>query len=450
MRTIQVRNNLVVRTIISFGASQGIGFAAAVIRIPVLIHSLGVTGFAQLSLVVAALQWFCLPGGSTQAAARVLAAEHADDASDHIFALWEGALRPTVLVGRAGFFVGTLGAVLGSRPILTEGGSADFVLAISACAIAMATATRGFLRLGLLEAEGRTATVNVAISLATLASLLTTLVAAANHAWLWVFALCSAIAVFGPAWLTTVPHFRPVRNPQRHHRYQSLAHQDVKIGSALTWRLAKTTAIQQIQNGLDPFTISWRLGDRAVSEYSIVMRIASVLTVVPVALQPVFVRQFGAERRAATASDLRSAQLRMSATLAATTGALSVLFVISAPVIVRLLTDGAVDPPRMLFVAVAVLDTVFAWQVPVLASLSGAAGTRFLARWFPVLAATNLVLSLMLVRHGVWVPTAVSCVLLAAGHVSLFGITRKRDDLLTAMHSRVGPGITTPMNEQTN
>ncbi len=194
-------------------------------------------------------------------------------------------------------------------------------------------------------------------------------------------------------------------------------------------KLTRMTFVQQVQNGLDPFVIGWALGPTAVAQYSVASRITVALITPIVALQPLIVRWFARGRVETVGSELRSRQLRLSSALAGGTLVIgAVIFAVSEPVL-DLIGGGEVEVPTLLTLAVIGQATAFAWQAPVIAALGGVAGTRVLKRWFVLVAGVNVVLSVLLVRYGVWVPTAVSVGCAAVGHVGLSLYLRRRQDI---------------------
>ncbi len=117
-------------------------------------------------------------------------------------------------------------------------------------------------------------------------------------------------------------------------------------------------------------------------------------------------------------------------------GLLSATFVFIGPRCVALLANGSgLRAPLALYVGFGLLSTIFAWQVPTLAALGGAEGTRLVARWIPLVAGVNLVASVALVHLGVWAPTAVSVVVSIMAHIALFVVLNRASHILKVRHA---------------
>ena len=413
----------------SFGLAQGVAFVATLVRIPFAIESVGAAGLGVLALAVALGPWLCLMAVSTRSAIRILEGEGGlgGKAGKDVLA------AAAALTGRFGLYVAALGVILllgvsvGPETLHRS----DLAVAVGIALVCTVGQGRGSVRLGLLDAAARFTLVNSTALLISIASLALAIVASVFDLPFWVLALAFVAPAYGAAWIASL---LPTAYVQRERVPARPEPTTVGHARRLVKKLTRMTFVQQVQNGLDPFVIGWALGPTAVAQYSVASRITVALITPIVALQPLIVRWFARGRVETVGSELRSRQLRLSSALAGGTLVIgAVIFAVSEPVL-DLIGGGEVEVPTLLTLAVIGQATAFAWQAPVIAALGGVAGTRVLERWFVLVAGVNVVLSVLLVRYGVWVPTAVSVGCAAVGHVGLSLYLRRRQDIYEGVH----------------
>lgn len=398
------------RALSSFGLAQVVGMLVAVVRIPLVIDAVGVAQFGILSLFLAALPWLGLFAFSSRASLRIVVAERGGDIT-YLSPEVIGAGRVSRQAGRA--FL-AIGVAFGTTVWLVDGAEVassltSYLLGGAVCVIAAATIGAGSSVLGLWEAQGKVGRVNFATAGASVAGFLLILMGVWLGAPFVVYVIAFIIPVYGAYWLAAMAHV-PKLLLDRGHGLRRRRIAGDPASEQLSKKMLRITAVQQLQNGVDPFIIGVALGPIAVAQYSIVNRLAAVLVMLPTALQPLFVRSYAQTRASAGEEDIRNRQLLHSSYLAGVTLALGAIFTLSGDFVVHLFTAGNVSVPTALFVVVSLQAALFAWQVPTFAALGGAKGTQLVSRVMPWVVSLNLAASVALAHFGVWVPTTVSVV----------------------------------------
>lgn len=410
------------RAVASFGLAQGIGALSGIVRIPLAVGTLGAHDFGRLSLFTAAFLWLSvLPNGARQTS-RILTAEHDSDGPDENRI--SGSIRVADRWSHRIAVSGFAALIVLALVFRAETSFAETLATAALVLIMFGSQLPGSAALGVWEGRGKVVQTNLLVGAFALVSLALSALAYERTTSLPAWCIIFALPVVGPAWAAHVTsRFR--RSPQESYR----------PGEILLARSSRILATQQLQNGLDPYIIAFAISATAAGQYNVASRLSIVLLLIPTALQPVLVKQFSERRADRSGRDLRARQRRLSVFMVGATSVLAVPFVVLSDQLSALMGAGVLDVPGSLFLAVALQCIVFAWQVPVLAALSGRDGTDLVSRTLPFVVAANLSLSALLVTQGVWGPTVASVVVAVGYHAWLHRKLSRSPGLLEGRHS---------------
>lgn len=385
----------------SFGVAQVFLAAVAFVRIPVTIRAIGPESFGLLALASASQLWFMVVPNGVRSAVRIEAAEGTltSPRSQEL----RSRLRSSAGPNRALFGVALIGlvALWLLHPLPASASRVAEVLLVTF--VLCCTQLRGSAYLGFWEGSGHFARANSMTVVSSVLGLAMVYVLAAGNGPIDGYVLAYMLPIVGPAWAAVVwIHCTSRAAPARKSA-------ETQMSWRLPYKLGSVLAVQQLQNGIDPFIIGIAMGNRAVAVYSLASRLGAVLAMLPAACQPVLVRRFS-QARAAGAGRLPHVVRISSTILAISVATLATALYLFGSTAIGLLSHGSLTAPTLLVVSVCGQVVMFSWQVPVFAALSGPAGTTLLARTLPVLGAANLGLSVFLVRFGVWGPTLASVI----------------------------------------
>ncbi len=165
-----------------------------------------------------------------------------------------------------------------------------------------------------------------------------------------------------------------------------------------SWPMTIIAAASTVAYSLDPMVVASALSASGAAEYVLGAKMSALVTVAITAPTPVLWNYF-AGRRARTGIPVRRGELvRMTLLWVVVAAALGAVLVAVGPAFASWWSHGQIEVSRGLMVAFAALLMVSALQYPTSTVLNDPASLRFQAVTMSAMAATNLVLSLWLVR----------------------------------------------------
>lgn len=184
-----------------------------------------------------------------------------------------------------------------------------------------------------------------------------------------------------------------------------------------SWPMVVVSVALSLSYSLDPILIGAVHGPGHTAEYALAAKIVQVTNLVFVSSVPVLWTYFAKRRGRGEQSGREVRRLSIVYTAASTVIGASLVLV--GPRLTGLWSDGSVESPRALFVALAAWSVVLAGHLPAAMLLTDHDSLRFQARTTSVMAACNVGLSLVLVRTiGPTGPVWASAAALAACHAT--------------------------------
>lgn len=423
-RTAETRRHLVsgIQSTVLSSLTAGAG---SIVRIPLTIAAVGVSGYGALSTLCALFGWvWFIPAGARNAgAALAVTPDHLEAGPTRVArAVSVETFRHSVLV------VGGLAALVLLLPwhtlvdpdqTMTRGA---LVLVLFACIAVGMASVPGAALLGVLTTRGRFRDQNVAMVAGiclTTALAAVGFVADAGPAWFTVIWVAS-LAV--PALPIAVWNARTLAS----RRHRTSVNVGTISGSSL-W----IAAGQQLASGFDLVIISVLLGSPSAAGYGLVNRLAQLALTPVVGAVPVLTRSAGRARATGLARARKTAR-SASLLVAATQCAGLVAFAVLGAWACRLLSGGHIAPPTSLLVATAGWGVAETARRCLMAASATPAGLRHWRASNLGFAIPNLVLSVVLTKAvGVSGPMWASLVAVGA--------------MVTLAGWRIGPELKTAL-----
>lgn len=371
---------------------------ASLVTIAVLVRHLGAEQFGILVVVVALAPWLLLADGALYPTTRLLAAESRSPTTFLIpRSLVVTASRLAAVLALVVVMTVVLAACLLPLTRLFEGSVTatedELRSAILVFAVPVVLSGPGGVRLGALEAVGRTVVSSLLWGYGPLLALPLTLVAVLLDGGLVGACAAQGVGVAAPrftAWLYW--SWRPtVQDDER----QPVAVLRAIRPVALQMLVISTTIL--VATGVDPVIVSALLGPEEAAEFGFVARLAGGALIPLTVVIPLLSGNI-ASARAAGWGPARDRDLRRLGIQAALTGAvLAGSLLLAGPPLVRLLAGEAVKPPLTLYMAAAAYVWATVLATPLTLAFSGPRGLRRSTTLSIMLALVNVAASCFLV-----------------------------------------------------
>src|SRR5664280_2811431 len=320
-----------------FSFSQGLVLLGSLVRIPLIVDSVGPSGYGLLLAITALNPWLLLFVAGLTSLTRVGVAESLGAASeasawDRLEALRvrSHAVGGIVLLASVGLAV----LVPWDRLLLRPGGTAtigEVRLGVAFAGALAATAAPGAVYLGLLHAKDKVALTSLLPGIAAAVSLLATTVAALTATPMIAFVISMSVASCAPFW------FGHILGLKYRRRLRADAGRPAEsVGSG--WMGAKALVIMTgaaapplFSTGWDPIVLGAATNPKAVATYGLATRIALIVSLAPAALYPHLWAKY-ARLRAREEIPLVRAELRRDiARIGGATTMLAMLYIIFGP-----------------------------------------------------------------------------------------------------------------------
>lgn len=428
-------------------ASQIVGFLSQVIRIPLVLGSIGVAQYGLMLVLLSVGAWLQILGTGYQNRTRVGVAEALGAGDARGAGLVVVAQRRRMRASLPWVGMGTVGllVVIPWQRILDPGmtvGGSEFRGALLAIGLSALLAIPGHVDLGILEAERRTTlAANLAFAGAVL-SIPATVVAVSFDAGIAVLTGIYCIALALPYVLASV-YARTSASVVASRGL--VAQDDDPSGSSFRIGVAMSAIpiASMASTGFDPLIVNHFLGPTDAAVYGVAARLLAAVLAVPIALRPIawgFFAELRGEGRDPVEicrSARRVIMLSMAGLLV-----LGVMYVLAGPPLVRLLVRGEIDAPIGLYVANALFAMGFAGHIMGVAALAGEGTVERVAVVTSALALVNLGLSVSLcARFGVSGPAWASAVCLLLTTLLWLWQLGQRPRVATRRPSRKSPAL---------
>lgn len=388
----------VVLTVLAYGFSQVVIGVAAVVRIPLLVSELGAPAFGVFMVVIGLWPWLNAGWDAVRQATRVRVADSLASGGSAERAL--ASMHRVSVRWSAGALVACV--FLAASPILVHVGSSGTISANAmrasciALGVVAALGMRLAPRVGMLEAQGRTAPVNLAASLTGLVGLPILVVALALHVS---FAGLVGVALVGYL-LPFLALAVVTRGTTSGVGYRK---EDEVESAAVARRMGIWTVVGVLGSGLDTVAVALFMGPTTAGVYAVVQRLLAFALLIPTALGGHVTSRFARLRHQQEPRAVAHDVLRTMRGYILVGALVSVVFVWLAPACVELLTHGTLTAPRSLYLAMAgVILTQYATS-PLLASLTSSVGLGVRNRIISIAAVGNIALTFVLAS---WMGTA--------------------------------------------
>ena len=392
-----------VKILVSFGIGQVLIFATSVARIPLIIHSLGASGYGLLLAVTALAPWMLLVIGGLNNVARVDIAEALGAAGEQ--SAWATLEHHRRRSYRLCVWVGALSILAAlvvpwNSLLLSNHGlhvaRYEVPLGIAVSGVMVALTAPGSVYQGLLQADRRVAMTSILPGAAAILSLVVTAAAAVFSAPFVVFVLATVAASCAPFWFAHILGLSHRAKMQRRVQDRSVtAHS--RAGNTLDLVIMTGAAAPPLFSvGWDPLVLGAAAGPEAVAVYGLASRLAALVTILPSALYPYFWAEYARLRAAGEREALRAHLRRDIIIVAGLTAALGVLYIGIGPIVGGILGRHEVDQPRSLYVAFAVMGVLAALQTVVLPVLGGRRSAWLMATLVFAFTLPNVALSYVL------------------------------------------------------
>jgi O-antigen/teichoic acid export membrane protein len=392
-----------VKILVSFGIGQVLIFATSVARIPLIIHSLGASGYGLLLAVTALAPWMLLVIGGLNNVARVDIAEALGAAGEQ--SAWATLEHHRRRSYRLCAWVGALSILAAvvvpwNSLLLSNHGlhvaRYEVPLGIAVSGVMVALSAPGSVYQGLLQADRRVAITSILPGAAAILSLVVTAAAAVFSAPFVVFVLATVAASCAPFWFAHILGLSHRAKMQRRVQDRSVtAHS--RAGNTLDLVIMTGAAAPPLFSvGWDPLVLGAAAGPEAVAVYGLASRLAALVTILPSALYPHFWAEYARLRAAGEREALRAHLRRDIIIVGGLTAALGVLYIGIGPIVGAILGGHAVDQPRSLYVAFAVMGVLAALQTVVLPVLGGRRSAWLMATLVFAFTLPNVALSYVL------------------------------------------------------
>ena len=392
-----------VKILVSFGIGQVLIFATSVARIPLIIHSLGASGYGLLLAVTALAPWMLLVIGGLNNVARVDIAEALGAAGEQ--SAWATLEHHRRRSYRLCAWVGALSILAAlvvpwNSLLLSQHGlhlaPYEVPLGIAVSGVMVALSAPGSVYQGLLQADRRVVITSILPGAAAILSLVVTAAAAVFSAPFVVFVLATVAASCAPFWFAHILGLSHRAKMQRRVQDRSVtAHS--RAGNTLDLVIMTGAAAPPLFSvGWDPLVLGAAAGPEAVAVYGLASRLAALVTILPSALYPHFWAEYARLRAAGEREALRAHLRRDIIIVTGLTAALGVLYIGIGPIVGAILGRHAVDQPRSLYVAFAVMGVLAALQTVVLPVLGGRRSAWLMATLVYAFTLPNVALSYVL------------------------------------------------------
>ncbi len=391
-----------VKILVSFGIGQALIFATSVARIPLIIHSLGASGYGLLLAVTALAPWMLLVIGGLNNVARVDIAEALGAAGgqsacatlehhrrrSYRVSAWVGAISilAALVVPWNSLLVSQHGLHLAPYEV---------PLGIAVSGVMVALSAPGSVYQGLLHADRRVVITSILPGAAAILSLVVTAAAVVFSAPFVVFVLATVAASCAPFWFAHILGLSHRAKMRRLQDTSVTAHS--RAGNARDLVIMTGAGAPPLFSvGWDPLVLGTAAGPQAVAAYGLASRLALLVTIVPSALYPHFWAEYARLRAAGEREALRAHLRRDIIVVTGLTAALGVLYTGIGPFFGTILGKHAVDQPRSLYAAFAVMGVLAALQTVVLPVLGGRRSAWLIATLVFAFTLPNVALSYVL------------------------------------------------------
>lgn len=384
-------------TVASYGVAQLCVAAGSILRLPFLLDALGDAGLG-LTIVIGGFAPLLLSTtGGVRLASRTILSEEIGRATADVR---ERAVALVVMSRRlaaAQLAVTALLAIsIPFHSLLNASGvvsPAEMRFTVLGAVVLCASAVPGSRSWGHLEAEGRLVLLNGLIGGAALINLAATVTLAQVTTSFAVFALLSVGSSAVP--YCVAPLFARgllVRTEERDHEVEVAAWKATGIGTVKSIAPFATRA-------MDPVVVSAELGPSPAAAFGIAQRLAALTTFLPVAVGPLVTAYF-ARRRGTSAPVGYGGVARLSRLYGLTAVAGGAVIIVAGPALSRWLTAGEIEPPRGLFVALALLGVTASVHNAFHSAGTSPSSLKFAVRVDLFTTVLNVGLSIFLVRSA--------------------------------------------------
>lgn len=391
-----------VKILVSFAIGQVLVLGTSLARIPLLIHSLGAAGYGLLLAVTALAPWMLLViGGVNTAACRDIAEALGGSGEQSAWATLEHFRHRAYRVSAWIAVISILAAVVvpwNSLLVSKHGlrlATYEVPLGIAVSGVMVALSAPGSVYQGLLQADRRVAITAILPGAAAILSLMITAAAVVFSAPFVVFVLATVAAACAPFW------FAHILGLSHRARMRRLVDTSVtapsRAGNTKDLVIMTGAAAPPLFSiGWDPLVLGAAVGPQAVAAYGLASRLAGLVTIVPSALYPHFWAEYARLRAAGEREALRAHLRRDIVVVVGLTAVLGVLYTGIGPIVATILGTHAVDQPRSLYAAFAVMGVLAALQTVLLPVLAGRRSAWLMATLVYAFTLPNVALSYVL------------------------------------------------------
>ena len=404
------------KILVSFAIGQAVVFGTSVARIPLIIHSVGAAGYGLLLAVTALAPWMLLIIGGVNNAARVDIAEALGGSGEQsawatLEHLRHRAYRVCTWVAVISILAAL--AVPWDSLLASQHGLRlaphEVPLGVAVSGVMVALAAPGSVYQGLLQADRRVAITAFLPGAAAILSLMLTAAAAVFSAPFVVFVVATVAAACAPFWFA---HILGLSHRARMRRRL----QDTPVTASSRAGNTKDLVIMTgaaapplFSVGWDPVVLGAAAGPQAVAAYGLASRLAGLVTIIPGALYPHFWAEYARLRAAGEREALRAHLRRDIILVTGLTAVLGAIYIGIGPFIATILGTHAVNQPRSLYAAFAVMGVLAALQTVLLPVLGGRHSAWLIATLVYAFTLPNVVLSYVLsLRFGAVGPVLAS------------------------------------------
>lgn len=372
---------------------------AAIVRVPFVIHALGSRAYGLNVLIGSTAPILLVTTAGLRMAARTLVSEKqgagpgdaATIARASVKHLGRWVCLAQILLTGSLTLILPFYAWLHAQGVVSMG---VLTLSLLGSVLLCALSVPGAVAWGVLEAQGRTALVNVFVMVVTAGGLAGTVVASyVTHSFL-VFVLLNLVTSTAQFYLG--PIFVLDRSGRVAGRWRDPTLMK-SVRRLATWGTAQS-APALATRAVDPFIIGGFLTLTAVGAYSVAQRVSLATTMIPIALAPVVAGQF-ARTRASGRTVERAQVFRVGAVAGVVAGTVGVVLCLLGPRLVQILSGNAYHLGTEPFLAFSVLGTVFSFQLGLSSCATGPGALRFGLYADTGCMFVNLLASIWLVQH---------------------------------------------------
>ncbi len=392
-----------VKILVSFGIGQALIFATSIARIPLIIHSLGASGYGLLLSVTALAPWMLLVIGGLNNVGRVDIAEALGAAGEQsAWATLEHHRRRSYRVSAWVGAISILAALVvpWNSLLVSQHGlhlaPYEVPLGIAVSGVMVALSAPGSVYQGLLHADRRVVITSILPGAAAILSLVVTAAAVVFSAPFVVFVLATVAASCAPFWFAHILGLSHRAKMRRRLQDTSVTAHSRAGNTRDLVIMTGAGAPPLFSVGWDPLVLGTAAGPQAVAAYGLASRLALLVTIVPSALYPHFWAEYARLRAAGEREALRAHLRRDIIVVAGLTAALGVLYTAIGPFFGTILGKHAVDQPRSLYAAFAVMGVLAALQTVVLPVLGGRRSAWLIATLVFAFTLPNVALSYVL------------------------------------------------------